>query len=108
VGNLTLGVRLAADADRVLAADVVRGQLGVEPVLSRESGQLNVALEAADRVADVLIALRRAGIHVTSVSVDKPTLDEVFLALTGRQDAGASEQPAASQSQAPTPQEVAS
>jgi len=46
-----------------------------------------VPLETADSAADVLIGLRQAGVTITSVSVDKPTLDEVFLALTGH-DAG--------------------
>ena len=40
-------------------------------------------LDAADRAADVLIGLRQAGVAIASVSVDKPTLDEVFLAITG-------------------------
>jgi ABC-2 type transport system ATP-binding protein len=31
----------------------------------------------------VLIALRQTGISIASVTVQKPTLDEVFLALTG-------------------------
>jgi ABC-2 type transport system ATP-binding protein len=39
----------------------------------------------------VLIALRQADIPIASVSVAKPTLDEVFLALTGH-DAGEGEQ----------------
>ncbi|MDT3438048.1 MULTISPECIES: ATP-binding cassette domain-containing protein [unclassified Pseudofrankia] len=94
VGNLTLQLRLAPGADFSLAADVVRRQLGEEPVLTPESGQLNVALETADRVADVLIGLRQAGVHIASVGVDKPTLDEVFLALTGHDTAeDESEQP---------------
>jgi ABC-2 type transport system ATP-binding protein len=95
VGNSTLQLRLAAGADQVLAADVVRRLLGEDPVLSPESGRMNVALTDADRAADVLIGLRQAGIGVASVSVDAPTLDEVFLALTGhdtgeRPDASAS------------------
>jgi ABC-2 type transport system ATP-binding protein len=44
---------------------------------------MNVPLTDADQAADVLIALRQAGISIASVSVQKPTLDEVFLALTG-------------------------
>ncbi len=83
VGASTLKLRLAPGADRSLAVAVVRRQLGEEPVLSPESGRLNVALGTADRAADVLIGLRQAGIEIASVSVDKPTLDEVFLALTG-------------------------
>ena len=51
---------------------------------------MNVALDEADRAADVLIGLRQAGVSITSVSVDKPTLDEVFLAITGH-DTGQAE-----------------
>jgi ABC-2 type transport system ATP-binding protein len=83
VGNSTLQLHLADGADQALAIDVVRRLLHEEPVLTPESGRMNVALDEADRAADVLIALRQSGISITSVSVDKPTLDEVFLAITG-------------------------
>lgn len=36
-----------------------------------------------DRVTDLLVALRQANVHLAEVSVREPTLDEVFLALTG-------------------------
>jgi ABC-2 type transport system ATP-binding protein len=36
-----------------------------------------------ERVTDLLIALREANIHLAAVSVQEPTLDEVFLAITG-------------------------
>jgi ABC-2 type transport system ATP-binding protein len=94
VGASTLRLRLSPGADRSLAVDVVRRQLGEEPVLSPESGRMNVALDTADRAADVLIGLRGAGIGIDSVSVDKPTLDEVFLALTGHDTGDAEQQPA--------------
>ncbi|MQA04925.1 MAG: ATP-binding cassette domain-containing protein [Streptosporangiales bacterium] len=84
VGASTLRLQLTADADRSLAVDVVRRQLGEEPVHTPESGRLSVALDTPDRAADVLIGLRQAGVHISSVSVDQPTLDEVFLAMTGR------------------------
>jgi ABC-2 type transport system ATP-binding protein len=92
VGNLTLRLRLAPGADASLAADVARRQLNEDPALTPESGELSVPLTSADQVADVLIALRQAGVHLASVSVDRPTLDEVFLALTGH-DTGKAEQP---------------
>jgi ABC-2 type transport system ATP-binding protein len=57
--------------------------LGDDPVLTPEHGRVNVALDAADRAADVLIALRTAGLPIAAVSVQKPSLDEVFLTLTG-------------------------
>jgi ABC-2 type transport system ATP-binding protein len=83
VGDSTLQLQLSDGADQTLAIDVVRKVLGEEPVLTPESGRMNVALDDANRAADVLIGLRQAGIGISSVSVDKPTLDEVFLALTG-------------------------
>jgi len=83
VGNSTLQLQLAEGADQAMAVDVVRRLLGGEPVLTPSSGRLNVALDEADRAADVLIGLRQADIAITSVSVAKPTLDEVFLAITG-------------------------
>jgi ABC-2 type transport system ATP-binding protein len=42
-----------------------------------------VPLTDADLAADVLIGLRQGGVGVASLSVQRPTLDEVFLALTG-------------------------
>ncbi|MBV1850032.1 ATP-binding cassette domain-containing protein [Catellatospora tritici] len=94
VGNSTLRLRLTDAADQPAAADVVRRLLGEDPVLSPESGRMNVALATADRAADVLISLREAGIGITSVSVDAPTLDEVFLALTGHDTGDSSDQSA--------------
>jgi|GEM_PF-4762964 len=37
----------------------------------------------AERVTDLLIALRQADVRLAEMSVQKPTLDEVFLTLTG-------------------------
>jgi ABC-2 type transport system ATP-binding protein len=83
VGNSTLQLHLGPGTDQELARQVVRRVAGGEPVLTPESGGMNVPLDAADVAADVLIGLRQAGIGIASVTVTKPTLDEVFLALTG-------------------------
>src|SRR5690348_2979423 len=86
-GRSTLQLQLAPGADAELAGQVVWRIAGAEPVLTPESGRMNVPLDTADRAADVLIGFRQAGVSITSVSVSKPTLDEVFLAITGH-DAG--------------------
>jgi len=86
-GRSTLQLQLAPGADAELARQVVRRVAGAEPVLTPASGRMNVPLDTADRAADVLIGLRQAAVSITSVSVSKPTLDEVFLAITGH-DAG--------------------
>jgi ABC-2 type transport system ATP-binding protein len=83
VGSSTLQLQLASGADQELARQVVRRTTGAEPVLTPESGRMNVPLDTADRAADVLIGLRQAGVSIVSVNVSKPTLDEVFLTITG-------------------------
>ncbi|MGI5286376.1 ATP-binding cassette domain-containing protein [Nonomuraea polychroma] len=88
VGNSTLQLLLAEPGEVPAAVEVVRRVLRSDPVLSPEQGRLNVALDQADLAADVLIALRTAGVSISSVSVDKPSLDEVFLALTGHEVGG--------------------
>ncbi len=83
VGDSTLQLELADDADRAVAFEVARRAAGAEPALTPESGRMTVPLDVPARAADVLVGLRDAGVDVASVSVAKPTLDEVFLALTG-------------------------
>jgi ABC-2 type transport system ATP-binding protein len=83
VGNSTLQLGLAPGTDFAAATNIVRRVTGAEPVLTPESGRMNVPLDSADRAADVLIGFREAGVAITSVSVAQPTLDEVFFAITG-------------------------
>ncbi|HVX53850.1 ATP-binding cassette domain-containing protein [Nocardioides sp.] len=83
VGNSTLHLRLA-DKDRTAqAAGLVSGILGEEPVLTPEAGGLSIALPDPNKAADVLIALRQAELGIATAAVRQPTLDEVFLAITG-------------------------
>lgn len=83
VGSSTLQLRMSQPADTDDAADVVRRVLSEEPVLTPEAGGLNVALVDANHAAEVLIALRQSGLSIASATVQKPTLDEVFMAITG-------------------------
>ncbi len=83
VGNSTLQVRLVDRERTAEAAALVTRVLGEEPVLTPEAGGLNIALADANRAADVLIAFREQRLGISTASVRQPTLDEVFLALTG-------------------------
>src|SRR3954447_16853862 len=83
VGSSTLQLRLLDPAQTGQAVDVVRRVVGEEPVLTPEAGGINVPLPDANRAADVLIGLRERELLITSATVQKPTLDEVFMALTG-------------------------
>ena len=62
---------------------LVRRLLDEQAVPSPEARRLTVALQRSDRAVDMLLALREAGITIESIAVEKPSLDEVFLALTG-------------------------
>jgi ABC-2 type transport system ATP-binding protein len=83
VGSSTLQLRMSDPDEASSAAAVVRRVLGEEPVLTPEAGGMNVALGDADQAGDVLIALRQSGLSIASATVQKPTLDEVFMAITG-------------------------
>ena len=84
VGTSTLQLRMSdAAPTRTDAVDVVRRVLGEEPVRTPEAGGLNAALADANLAGDVLIALRQSGLSIASATVQKPTLDEVFMAITG-------------------------
>ena len=61
---------------------------GAEPDVDREARRLSAPV--ADRVAaltEVLQALAADGIEVDDVGMRRPTLDDVFLGLTGRKAA---------------------
>jgi ABC-2 type transport system ATP-binding protein len=83
VGVSTLQLRLLDPAQTAQAVDVVRRVVGDEPVPTPEAGGINVPLADANRAADVLIGLREQELLITAATVQKPTLDEVFMALTG-------------------------
>ena len=83
VGSSTLHLRVADRDQTARAAAIVEQVLGEQPVLTPEAGGLTIALTDANRAADVLIALRQGEVDITTAAVRQPTLDEVFLTLTG-------------------------
>ena len=56
---------------------------GTEPALHAEAGELTLKVADTDQVADILRALSHAGIGVAEFSLGRPSLDDVFFALTG-------------------------
>jgi ABC-2 type transport system ATP-binding protein len=93
VGNSTLHLRLADQEHTARAAGLVAGILGEEPVLTPEAGGLSIALPDPNKAADVLIALRQAELGIATAAVRQPTLDEVFLAITGHYAEDADDDP---------------
>ncbi|WP_067434471.1 ATP-binding cassette domain-containing protein [Nocardioides jensenii] len=83
VGQSSLHLQVSDHEHIGRAAGLVEQILGSVPVLTPEAGTITAPLDNTGRTADVLVALRDADISVASVAMHKPTLDEVFLALTG-------------------------
>jgi ABC-2 type transport system ATP-binding protein len=82
VGSGALHVRLLdpdqrPQAERILAQEL--GAVHLEP----DPAALQVACADADRGAEAVAALARAGVGIAAFSLGQPSLDEVFLALTG-------------------------
>ena len=82
VGAGALHVRLLdpeqrPEAERLLTADL--GGVFLEP----DPAALSVQCAEADRGAEAIAALTRAGVRIADFSLGQPSLDEVFLALTG-------------------------
>ncbi|MCC4909377.1 ATP-binding cassette domain-containing protein [Microbacterium sp. cx-59] len=87
VGKSSLHLRLADAGDSGLALEAIDRVLGVRGTRSPEAARLSAPMTHPDRVADLLIALREQSIDVVEMSVQKPTLDEVFLTITGHDTA---------------------
>jgi ABC-2 type transport system ATP-binding protein len=69
------------DLDDVRVA--IERVLRVTPTVSPEAGRITAPMDDPDVVTELLVTLRDEGIHLAELSVQKPTLDEVFLTLTG-------------------------
>ena len=82
VGGGTLHVRLLDPADRPRAQAVVAAALGEVP-LEADPAALSAACSDADLAAGTLAELSRLGVGIADFALGQPSLDEVFLALTG-------------------------
>jgi ABC-2 type transport system ATP-binding protein len=88
VGGEVLDIDLATPEDDVVARAerVVResGCLDEDATVSRTEEGVSVTSPRARQIGtDLLVALRDAGVTVTGFNVRSPTLDDVFLAITG-------------------------
>ena len=103
VGGEILEVDIDGDDDaRQAAADIARSAdlFEADATVEVTAGGITVTSERArSRGTDMLVALRDADISVTGFNVRAPTLDDVFLAITGEHvevdDAAATESVAA-------------
>ena len=82
VGSGALHVRLLDPEQRPEAERVLERELG-SVHLEPDPAALSSPCADADRAAEAVAALSRSSVRIGSFSLGQPTLDEVFLALTG-------------------------
>ena len=84
VGANALHVRLVSAEQGGLAQELVKRVLGDGLLPVTEPMELAARLANPAQAAEVLAVLTRGNVEVAEFSVGNPSLDEVFLALTGR------------------------
>ncbi|WP_431308028.1 ATP-binding cassette domain-containing protein [Arenivirga flava] len=83
VGSGTLVVRVMDRADRPAARAVLARELGVEVREEIDPSALTANVAGSAGVTRALTALENDGITLAQFSLGQPTLDEVFLSITG-------------------------
>ena len=82
-GSQTLEVRAADRTCTPQVADAVAAVVGIRPDISRDTGLVAVAISDPAMVAAIVRRLDDRGIVAAELALRLPSLDEVFLTLTG-------------------------
>jgi ABC-2 type transport system ATP-binding protein len=83
VGSGALHVRLLDPEERAEAERVLAAALGGTVHLEADPTALSAPCADAERGAEAVAELTRSGVRVAGFTLGQPSLDEVFLALTG-------------------------
>ncbi|MCM2981149.1 ATP-binding cassette domain-containing protein [Niallia circulans] len=83
IGTSSLHLSIQNEQNMQEARLIVERVLNVQSAVSAEGGKITAPMADVDKVTDLLMTLKTAGIPLAELSVQKPTLDEVFLAITG-------------------------
>ncbi len=84
VGSGTLHIRLHDPKHRPVAEQIVAQTLNIPVHLESDPTALSAQVSDTERVAHTLTKLSQANIGIDNFSLGQPSLDEVFLALTGQ------------------------
>jgi ABC-2 type transport system ATP-binding protein len=96
IGTASLQVKLLREADTARTAKIIESVLKV-PAQKPEPSLLVAPMADPELVTDLLLALRKQTIRLSEVSVKEPSLDEVFMALTGHGTGQATDKETATQ-----------
>lgn len=71
------------EPDRATVADLLRSVSGDEPSIDHPTGRMSIPASSADTLLAVARKLEEASITPDDIGMRKPTLDDVFLSITG-------------------------
>ncbi|ABR50001.1 daunorubicin resistance ABC transporter ATPase subunit [Alkaliphilus metalliredigens QYMF] len=83
IASTSLQVKVLNADNTHNAACIIEQMLGVKVQIS-EATELSAPMDNTDKLTDILAALKEASIQLTEINVTKPTLDEVYFALTSK------------------------
>jgi ABC-2 type transport system ATP-binding protein len=81
IGTASLELKLSNGETLLQAKNIIQQMLGAE--VHAAGNTITAPMTDPEVITDLLLALRNADIRLSAVSVKSPTLDEVFLTLTG-------------------------
>ena len=84
IGWIAATVALADPEQHDLARDAIRPLPGLDHITDAEGGLAVYVENGAHAVAELVQLLTAAGVEPGAISLSRPTLDDVFLAFTGR------------------------
>ena len=84
VGSSSLVLTPATPEDQGATAAIIKRVTGHAPATVDQGTHLQAPLSEASVATEVLVALRDADLSPRTVSVDRPSMDSVFMALTGQ------------------------
>jgi ABC-2 type transport system ATP-binding protein len=87
-GNEVLDLTVGAADDLPRAADALRALAGLEPQVDTVERRVRVALGGgAQRMVEAVRLLDGRGVQVVDIALRRPSLDDVFVSITGAQPA---------------------
>jgi ABC-2 type transport system ATP-binding protein len=85
VGGAAIAVVAADRHDLAAIGEIVEAVVGAEPVVDHDTTRVTAAVDdGVAALAGVAVGLRDRAIAVADVGLHRPSLDDVFLALTGQ------------------------
>ncbi len=91
IGRSSLHVSLAEETDTASAVALAAELIPDTPALTPAGSGFSVNVSDANQAADVLTALRNHHLDIANAAIERPSLDDVFMALTGRRTESSSD-----------------